>query len=121
RAADRIASRHGLTLLSSPPLSTADYPARDLALSPLHAELPRRGGSARRAWARPLLRNVATLGAEVRTFDRPTAAPGSPSAKQPLAFGRNGGADRRSPWDKRFPTHERGGGQDEALLHRRFP
>src|SRR6516164_3138493 len=91
----RIASRHGLALLSPPPLSAADYPARDLALPSLHPELPRRGGSARRAWARPLLRNGATLGAEVRPRDRPTAAPTSPSAKQPMAFGRNGGADRR--------------------------
>src|SRR6516165_7086133 len=90
-----MASRHGLAFLSPPPLSAADYPARDLALPSLHPELPRRGGSARRAWARPLLRNGAALGAEVRTCDRPTAAPTSPSAKQPMAFGRDGGADRR--------------------------
>jgi hypothetical protein len=43
RAAGRIASRHGLALLSPPPLSGADYPARDLALPSLHPELPRRG------------------------------------------------------------------------------
>src|SRR6516165_6633448 len=90
-----MASRHGLAFLSPPPLSAADYAARDLALPSFHLELPRRGGSARRAWARPLLRNGAALGAEVRTCDRPTAAPVSPSAKQPMAFGRDGGADRR--------------------------
>ncbi len=37
------------------PLSAADYPARDLALPPVHPELPRRGGSACRAWARGFL------------------------------------------------------------------
>src|SRR5271155_1419102 len=35
RTVDRIASGHGPALLSPPPLSAADYPARDLALSPL--------------------------------------------------------------------------------------
>jgi len=56
---ERVRGRLG----EPPPLSAADYPARDLALPSLHPELPRRGGSARRARARPLLRNGAALGA----------------------------------------------------------
>src|SRR5436190_7159860 len=52
---DRIASGHGPALLSPSPLCAADYPARDLALSSLHPELPRRGGSPCRAWARCFL------------------------------------------------------------------
>src|SRR6516162_6668870 len=56
---ERVRGRLG----EPPPLSAADYPARDLALPSLHPELPRRGGSARRAWARTLLRNGAALGA----------------------------------------------------------
>ena len=39
--------------------------------------------------------NGATLGAEIRSRDRATAAPASPAAERPLAFGRDGGADRR--------------------------
>src|SRR4029077_18983341 len=72
-----------------------DHPARDLALSPLHPELPRCRGTAGRARARDLLRNGAALGAEVRSRDRATAAPAAPSAEQPMAPGRDGGADRR--------------------------
>src|ERR1700732_3475179 len=37
----------------------------------------------------------ATLGAEIRSRDRATAAPTAPSAEQPMAPGRDGGADRR--------------------------
>src|SRR4029077_4453687 len=36
-----------------------------------------------------------TLGAEIRSRDRATAAPAAPSAEQPMAPGRDGGADRR--------------------------
>src|SRR4029077_3254733 len=42
-----------------------------------------------------LLRNGATLGAEIRSRDRATAAPAAPSAEQSMAPGRDGGADRR--------------------------
>ena len=46
RAARGVKSRHGSALLSPPSFSARDHPARDLALSPLYAELPRRGGTA---------------------------------------------------------------------------
>src|SRR5207248_8231962 len=41
--------RHGSAFVSPSSLSGRDHSARDLALSPLHLELPRCGGSARRA------------------------------------------------------------------------
>jgi hypothetical protein len=40
-----------LPFVSPSSISGRDHSARDLALSPLHAELPRRGGTASRAWA----------------------------------------------------------------------
>src|SRR5215469_12197329 len=46
---------HGSAFVSPTSLSGRDHSARDLALSPLHPELPRRGGTARRAWARRLI------------------------------------------------------------------
>jgi DNA-binding beta-propeller fold protein YncE len=46
---------HGSAFVSPSSLSGRDHSACDLALSPLHTELPRRGGTARRAWARRLL------------------------------------------------------------------
>src|SRR5438094_4999694 len=58
-------------------------------------ELPRCRGAAGRAWSRHLLRNGATLSAEIRSRDRATAAPAAPSAEQPMAPGRDGGTDRR--------------------------
>src|SRR6202022_503426 len=53
--ADRIASWHGPSLISPTSLPAADHPARDLALSPVHPELPGRGGAPRRARDRCLL------------------------------------------------------------------
>src|ERR1700731_3549594 len=94
-AAYPIGCRHGPALLPPPSLPARDHPARDLALSPLHPELPRCRGTAGRARARHLLRNGTALGAEVRSLDRATAAPAAPSAEQPMAPGRDGGADRR--------------------------
>src|ERR1700739_3974854 len=66
-----------------------------LALSALHAQLPRRRGSPCRAWARHLLRNRPELGAEVRTGDRAavTGAPSSP--ERSMAPRRDGCSDRR--------------------------
>src|SRR5262249_3816377 len=46
---------HGSAFVSPTSLCGRDHSARDLALSPLHPELPRRGGTARRAWARRLI------------------------------------------------------------------
>ncbi len=46
---------HDSAFISPSSFSCRDHSARDLALSPLYAELPRRGGTARRAWARRLL------------------------------------------------------------------
>src|SRR5689334_13104536 len=66
-----------------------------MALPALHAQLSRRGGAPRRAWARHILRNRPDLGPEVRTGDRATAATASSSAERPLASGRDGGPDRR--------------------------
>ena len=51
REARRLGSRHATAPLSPPSLSQRDHPARDLALSPLHPELPRRRGAARLARA----------------------------------------------------------------------
>src|SRR6267154_1311667 len=79
-AADRIGYRHGSAQLPPPSLPARDHPARDLALSPLHPELPRRRGTAGRTRARHLLRNGAAMGAEVRSGDRATAAPASAAA-----------------------------------------
>src|SRR5947209_7995025 len=50
----RVNISHGSAFASPPSISSRDHPARDLALSPLHPELPRRGGTACRAWARHL-------------------------------------------------------------------
>src|SRR5437667_12729856 len=89
---NRVGCWHGSALLPPPSLPGRDYPARDLALSPLHPELPRCRRTAGRAWSRHLLRNGAAMGAEVRSRDRATAAPASPSAERPLAPGRDGGS-----------------------------
>src|ERR1700722_4014338 len=45
----RVGFGHGSALLSPTSLPAANHPARDLALSPVHPELPRRGGAAGRA------------------------------------------------------------------------
>src|SRR5689334_24813480 len=81
-AAYWIVCRHGSGLLPPPSLPARDHPARDLALSPLHPELPRCLGTAGRTRARHVLRNGAAMGAEVRSRDRATAAPASPSAER---------------------------------------
>src|SRR5260370_29203067 len=69
-----------------PPLSACCHPARCVALPALSVELPRRGGSARRPWARPLIRNHPELGAEVRTDDGATATAEPSPANQPVAI-----------------------------------
>ena len=69
-AAYPIGCRHGPALLPPPSLPARDHPARDLALSPLHPELPRCRGTPGRTRARYLLRNGAAMGAEVRSRDR---------------------------------------------------
>src|SRR5438477_8954667 len=53
--------RHGSALLPPPSFPARDHPVRDLALSPLHAELPRCRGAAGRERARHLVRNGAAL------------------------------------------------------------
>src|SRR6516162_679453 len=93
--ANRLGCRHGPTLLLPPPLPARDHPARDLAVSSLHPELPRCRGPVGRARARYLLRNGAALGAEIWSRDRAALAPASPSAERSLASRRDGGADRR--------------------------
>ena len=63
----------------------------------VHAQLPRRRGSPRRARARHFLRNRSELGAEVRTGDRAaaTAAPEWPPGFSPILLGEPfHGADR---------------------------
>jgi DNA invertase Pin-like site-specific DNA recombinase len=45
----RVGFRHGSSLLPPTSLPAADHPARDLALSPVHTELPGRGGATGRA------------------------------------------------------------------------
>ena len=72
------------TLIPPSPVSTGSHPACRLALPALHAQLPRRRGSPRRAWARYLLRNRPELGAEVRTGDRAAAAAGPPSPERSM-------------------------------------
>src|SRR5438105_12587376 len=92
---NRVGCRHGPAQLSPPSVPARDHPARGLALSPVHSELPRCRGTAGRARARHLLRNGAALGAEVRSRDRATAAPAASSAERSLAFAGDGGAHRR--------------------------
>src|SRR5205809_3947297 len=82
---NRVGCRHGPAQLSPPSVPGRDHPARDLALYPVHPELPRCRGAAGRARARHLLRNGTALGAEVRSLDRATAAPASPAAERSLA------------------------------------
>src|SRR3984893_567907 len=79
--------RDGRTLIPPPPLSAGCHPACCVAVPALHAQLSRRRGSPRRAWARHLLRNDPELGAEVRTGDRATATTASSSAERPMASG----------------------------------
>ena len=62
-------------LVSPPPVSARDHPARRLALCAFHAQLSRRRRSARSAWARRVLRNGAAMGLEVRTVVRPRTSP----------------------------------------------
>src|SRR5215469_18709182 len=95
RAAYLVGCRDGSALLPPSSLPARNYPARDLALCSLHPELPRCRGATGRTRAGYLLRNVAALGAEIRTGDRATATPASSAAEQSLAPGRDGGADRR--------------------------
>src|SRR5436305_13389589 len=73
----RVGWVDGETLIPSPPVSAGCHPACGLALSAVHAQLPRRRGSPRRTRARHLIQNRPELGAEIRTGDRAavTAAP----------------------------------------------
>src|SRR5690348_7882056 len=64
-AADRIGCWHGSAQLPPSPLSARDHPVRNLAVPPLHPELPRCRGIAGRTRARHLLRNGAAMGAGV--------------------------------------------------------
>src|SRR6202048_4769053 len=82
---NRVGCRHGPAQLSPPSVPARDHPARDLALSPVHPELPRCRGTAGRARTRHLHRTGGALGAEIRSRDRATAAPAAPSAEQPMA------------------------------------
>src|SRR4029077_10438163 len=91
----RVGWVDGWNLIPSSPLSAGYHPARGLALPALYAQLSRRGGPSRRAWARHLLRNCPQLGAEVRTGDRAPAAASPSSREQPMAPGRDGGPDCR--------------------------
>jgi hypothetical protein len=86
-----------------------------LALPSLYVELPRRGGFARRAWARPLLRNRPELRAKIRSGDRATTTAAPPSAEQPVASGRDGGPDRRRPDVPLACCRPRGRGPDHFL------
>ena len=63
----RVGWVDGWNLIPPSPLSAGYHPACGLALPALYAQLSRRGGPSRRAWARHLLRNRPQLGAEVRT------------------------------------------------------
>jgi transposase-like protein len=71
----RIGCRHGSDLLPPPPLPARDHPARDLALSPLHPELPRRRGTACRTRALTSPTRRSALDAEIRSRHRATATP----------------------------------------------
>src|SRR5260221_5890194 len=62
--------RHGSALLPPTSLPAAGHPARDLALSPIHTELPGRGVATGRARPAGYLSDRAALGSEAR-------APGS--------------------------------------------
>ena len=91
----RVGWADDLALIPSSPVSVGRHPACGLALPAVHAQLPRRRGSPRRARARHFLRNRSELGAEVRTGDR-TAAMAAPSPpERSMALGRDGCSDRR--------------------------
>src|SRR5271156_821193 len=72
-------------LVRPPPIPAYDHPARRLALSPFHAQLSRRRGSARGARSGCLLRNGAAMGLEIRTVVRPRTSPSTPAANIALA------------------------------------
>src|SRR5580704_1187018 len=80
-------------LVCRPSVSAYDHPARRLALCAFHAQLSRRRRSARRAWARCVLRNGAAMGLEVRTIVRPRTSPSTPAAQAAVPSRRNGGDD----------------------------
>src|SRR5258707_3486743 len=64
--------------------SAAGHPALDLAISPLHTELPRRGASPGGAWARYLVRDGAALSSEVRPDDRAQTAAAPRPPERPM-------------------------------------
>lgn len=91
-----IAIENGKHQLQRLSLSTGDHPAGDLAVSPLHAELPRRRGSAGRARDCRILRDGATLGEPFRSQDCSRTPQTPAKASHNVALGRSLPQDRRS-------------------------
>jgi len=95
-------------LVCPSPVSVRRHPARSVDLSPLHLKLPGRRGSAGGARTRRVLRRDPPVGAEARAGHRPPPSATSAKTNNPLASGRDGGADCKArgcisgaPWTAR--------------------
>src|SRR5439155_16836859 len=84
RVAPQGSFRHGSAFLSPTSLPAANHPARDLALSAVHPELPRRGGATGGARLGGFLCNGAAVGFEVRARVRSPASTMPPTAERPV-------------------------------------
>jgi hypothetical protein len=82
-----VGHRDAAHLLGASPVPSRDHPARSLALSPVHAQLPRCRGTPGRARHRGVPRNRPPLGAHLWPGKRTQAAGETPEATQPLAPG----------------------------------
>ncbi len=83
-----------LTICSSP-LPARDHPARRLAVSQVHAQLPRRRRPTRRARVRRVLRDDLALGAEIWADLRAGTPAPTHAPEFDVAPRRDGGPDRR--------------------------
>src|ERR1700686_3906113 len=78
-----VGFRHGSAFVPPTSLPASDHPARNLALSPVHTELPGRGGATGRARPGGFLRNGAAVCFEVRARFCPQASTVPPTPERP--------------------------------------
>src|SRR4051812_27131088 len=88
---DALGQPYAANLLCASPVPSRDHPPRNVALSPVYAELPRCRGTPGRARDRDLVRNGPALGPEVRPRLRPQPAPAAAETNGHVALGRDGG------------------------------
>ena len=79
------------------PIPARRHPPRRLALSALHAQLPRRRGTPGRTRPRCFVRDGPAMGPEVRAAIRSKPACQATAAKRPMVSRRDGRLDRRQP------------------------